>query len=414
MLRSPGHRRLFPSASESFMSARRNIAVLFLAQAVLGAQMPVNIILGGLAGALLADNRAFATLPISVIVLVSMLWAPVASLIMGRFGRRAGFLLGTLAGGTGGALAATALVTDRFWLLLAASACTGVYQAFQGFFRFAAADAVSDELKPKAISWVLAGGLIYALLGPEIVRLMGDALSPTPYAGAYATVIAVNAAGAAILSFLKIPPPKRPQPGEDAGRPLAVILREPSVMTAVICAMVSYAVMNLVMTSTPLAMTGYGFTTDRAADVVRWHVLAMFAPSFFTGHVIARFGQVPVMGAGLVLLGGCSLIALSGIELHHFYLALVALGVGWNFGFIGATSLLASAHTKAEQAKVQGLNDFLVFGLVSVASFSSGALLNFFGWSAVQLAVMPSLLVAIAAIVWGRYARRTAAASRAV
>ena len=169
--------------------------------------------------------------------------------------------------------------------------------------------------------------------------------------------------------------------------------------------MVSYAVMNLVMTSTPLAIVGNGFTTNHAADIVRWHVVAMFAPSFVTGHIIARVGHLPVIGTGLLLLGVCSAIALTGMDLHHFYLALVALGVGWNFGFVGATSLLASAHSPEEQAKVQGLNDFLVFGLVAFASFSSGALLNAFGWTAVQLAVLPSVLVALAAIAWYRLVR---------
>jgi MFS family permease len=397
--------------TENDVHTRRNITVLILAQAVLGAQLPVNIILGGLAGALLAPSAALATLPISIIVLVSMFTVPMASLFMGRFGRRAGFVLGTAAGGWGAALATFALLGERFeWLLLGAVG-TGIYQSFQGFFRFAAADAADPAFKPKAISWVLAGGLISALLGPEIVRTMADAMSPTPYAGAYASLIAINGVGAIIVSFLRIPRPPRREPGASHGRPLALILREPRVVTAVVCAMVSYAVMNLVMTSTPLAMVAQGFTTDHAANVVRWHVLAMFAPSFVTGNIIARLGHLPVIGIGLLLLGACSLIALAGVELHHFYLALIALGFGWNFGFIGATSLLGTTHSDAEQAKVQGLNDFLVFGLVSVASFSSGALMNLFGWNAVQLAVIPTLLVAVAAIAWGRYVRRGSVAS---
>ena len=381
---------------------RRNLTILFFSQGVLGAQIPVNFILGGLAGALLADNRALATLPISIIVLVAMFVAPGASLFMGRFGRRAGFLLGAAAGAIGGSLAVLALFEARFDLLLLGAACTGVFQAFQVFFRFAAADAASEEFKPKAISLVLGAGLINAILAGEVVRLLGGALDPVQYAGAYAGVIGLNIIGACIVMFLRIPrPPRQAETGKTA-RPLGVIFRQPRVITAVLCAMVSYAVMNLVMTSTPLAIVGNGFTTNHAADVVRWHVVAMFAPSFVTGHIIARVGHLPVIGTGLLLLGVCSGIALSGVDLHHFYFALVALGFGWNFGFVGATSLLATAHSREEQAKVQGFNDFLVFGLVAFASFSSGALLNAFGWTAVQLAVVPSVLVALATIAWYR------------
>ena len=380
----------------------RNLTILFFSQGVLGAQIPVNFILGGLAGALLADNRALATLPISIIVLVAMFVAPGASLFMGRFGRRAGFLLGAAAGSIGGSLAVLALFEARFDLLLLGAACTGVFQAFQVFFRFAAADAASEEFKPKAISLVLGAGLINAILAGEVVRLLGGALDPVQYAGAYAGVIGLNIIGACIVMFLRIPRPPRQAETGGTARPLGVIFRQPRVITAVLCAMVSYAVMNLVMTSTPLAIVGNGFTTNHAADVVRWHVVAMFAPSFVTGHIIARVGHLPVIGTGLLLLGVCSGIALSGVDLHHFYFALVALGFGWNFGFVGATSLLATAHSREEQAKVQGFNDFLVFGLVAFASFSSGALLNAFGWTAVQLAVVPSVLVALATIAWYR------------
>ena len=381
---------------------KRNLTILFFSQGILGAQIPVNFILGGLAGALLAENRALATLPISIIVLVAMFVAPGASLFMGRFGRRLGFLLGAAAGAIGGSLAVLALFEARFDLLLMGAACTGVFQAFQVFFRFAAADAASEEFKPKAISLVLGAGLINAILAGEVVRQLGDALDPVPYAGAYAGVIVLNFIGACIVMFLRIPRPPRQTETSGTARPLGVIFRQPRVITAVLCAMVSYAVMNLVMTSTPLALVGNGFTTNQAADVVRWHVVAMFAPSFVTGHIIVRVGHLPVIGTGLLLLGVCSAIALSGVDLHHFYLALVALGFGWNFGFVGATSLLATTYSPEEQAKVQGLNDFLVFGLVAFASFSSGALLNAFGWTAVQLAVVPGVLVALAAIAWYR------------
>ena len=374
--------------------AKRNVAVLFFAQAVLGSQLPVNIILGGLAGSVLAENTALATLPISIIVLVSMFTAAPASLFMGRFGRRAGFITGAVAGAVGGALSARALILDSFELLLLGAACTGIYQSSQGFYRFAAADTASADFMPKAISWVLAGGLVSAVLGPEIVQLSADFFAPIPFAGAYAAVVGINVVGAMGLLLLDIPIPVHRAADAPEGRSLGEILRQPKAAVAVLCAMVSYALMTLVMTSTPLAMVGHGFSPDHAADVVRWHVLAMFAPSFITGSIIARFGHLPVIWIGLILLGACSAIALTGVRLEQFYGALIALGLGWNFGFIGATSLLATTHTIEERAKVQGVNDFLVFGLVSAASFSSGALLNVYGWAMVQIAMAPALAVA--------------------
>jgi MFS family permease len=392
--------------------ARRNVAVLVFAHAVLGSQLAMNIIVAGLAGARLAEDPALATLPISILVVGSLFAAPAVSLFMGRYGRRAGFLLGALAGASGAALCARALFAASFELFLVGSVLLGVYQATQGFFRFAAADTASDAFKPKAISWVFAGGLLSALIGPEIVRLTAGTFPAVPYAGAYLVVIALNVVGALGLWFLDIPRPVRAAGGGlDPGRPLAVIARQPVFIIAALSGMVGFASMSLVMTSTPLAMVGHGFTPDHAADVVRWHILAMFTPSFFTGSVIVRFGRLPVIATGLLLLGACGAIALAGVDLQHFYLALVALGIGWNFAFIGATSLLGTTHTPAEQAKVQGLNDFLVLGFVAVGSFGSGALLDAFGWNAVQYAMAPALVVALAGVAWlalGARSRSTA------
>ncbi len=392
----------------------RNVVVLAFAQAVLGSQLAIHIILGGLAGAVLADGVSLATLPISIVVVVTMLAAPGASLLMGRFGRRYGFLLGAAAGTVGGALAVLALVQSSFGLFLIASAFFGIYQAFHSFYRFAAADTASERFKPKAISWVFAGGLVSALIGPEIVQLTGDLLAPVPFAGAYLSIIALNLVGAAGLAFLDIPPPRTGHVGVDAALPLRAVLKRPRLVVAVICGMVGFASMSLVMTSTPLALTAEGYTTDHAADVVRWHIFAMYAPSFFTGLVIARFGVIKVIAAGLALLAACAAVALSGIELHHFYAALILLGIGWNFAFIGATTLLASAHTPSEQAKVQGLNDFLVFGLVALASFGSGVLLSHDGWRAVQWAMMPALALSAAALVSLAVHERRAAPARPI
>jgi predicted MFS family arabinose efflux permease len=295
-------------------------------------------------------------------------------------------------------------------VFMAGSVLLGVYQAAQGFFRFAAADTASESFKPKAISWVLAGGLLSALLGPEIVRATSGVLLGVPYAGAYLAMIALNVVGAAGLWFLDIPTPTRAAKAAATGRSLAVIACQPAFLIAVLAGMVGFASMSLVMTSTPLAMVGHGFTPDHAADVVRWHIVAMFAPSFVTGSLIARFGRLPIVAVGLLLLGICGAIALAGVELQHFYLALVALGIGWNFSYIGATSLLGTTHTHAEQAKAQGLNDFLVLGFVAVGSFGSGALLDAFGWNAVQYAMMPALLAALAGVGWLALAHRRKAA----
>jgi len=381
--------------------AKRAVAILFWAQSVLGAQMPVHFILGGLAGGLLAPSPLLATLPITVTVAASMFAAPLMSAVMQRLGRRPGFVIGALCGAAGGGLAAEAIAAGSFALFCAGAALTGVYMACHNLYRFAAADLASPGFRPKAIAWVMAGGLLAALLGPELVILFQDAMEPVPYAGAYRFLVVLNLAGALPLLALDIPRPGRPARGEPrAGRSLAEILAVPRVRVAILCAMVSYALMNLVMTSTPIAVVGCGYATGDAAEVVRVHVLAMYAPSFFTGPLIARFGAPRIIACGLLLLTGAALVALTGIELETFTLALALLGLGWNFGFIGATAMLADAHTPSERGRVQGLNDFLVMGLVTLASASSGALMAGLGWQAVNIATLPFLTLAAAALIW--------------
>ena len=380
--------------------AKRAVAILAWGQAVLGAQLPVHFILGGLAGQLLAENPALSTLPISLIVFSAMLSAPVISGIMGRFGRRTGFLIGALGGVVGGLTAAGAVVLGSFPLLLAASLATGVYMAAHNLYRFAAADLASPAFRPKAISWVLAGGLVGAVLGPEIVIRFEDWLAPVPFAGAYLAVALVALLGAVPLLFLDIPPPPRGPRGTRAGRSWREIFADRRVPVAMLCAMIAYALMNLVMTSTPLAMHGHGFGTGGAAEVVRVHVVAMFAPSFVTGHLIARFGAPRIIAFGLALMALAAATALAGIAFVNFAVALALVGIGWNFGFIGATTMLAASHLPEERARVQGLNDFLVFGLVTVASFSSGALMATSGWAAVNWASLPLLAVAGLALGW--------------
>lgn len=385
--------------------ARRNVWVLVIAQAVLGAQMPMIFIVAGLAGLTLAPNPCWATMPISMTVLGSMLTANPISALMQRHGRRVGFVAGAIGGGVGAAVGAAGLYTGSFALFLFGALITGVYMSAQGFYRFAAADTASPEFRPKAISWVMAGGLISAITGPQLVKLTADMMAVT-FLGTYVAVIVLNIVGSFLFIGLDIPKATRAETAALGGRSRKELLRDPTIRVAMICAMVSYALMNLVMTSTPLAVVGCGFDKSNAADIVSAHVLAMYIPSFFTGHLIARFGAPLIMGTGLVILAGSGAVALSGVTLENFYGALVLLGIGWNFGFIGATTLLSSAHSQEEKGRIQGINDFFVFGGVTVASFSSGALMTcsgadvVHGWNAVNLAMLPFLTLAGGALIW--------------
>ena len=393
------------SPADQHRRAKRNVWILVLAQAILGAQMPMIFVLGGLAGQSLASNVCFATLPISLLVLGSMLAATPMSSIMQRFGRKVGFFVGAAAGATGGAVGAYALLVQSFPLFLLGSLITGIYMSAHGFYRFAAADTASEDYRPKAISYVMAGGLASAVIGPQLVKLTSEAMV-VPFLGTYIAVIGVNVLGSLLFLFLDIPIPAAPSKDAPRGRTRLELLKTPRIAVAIICAMVSYALMNLMMTSTPLAVVGCGFTQNHAADIVTGHVLAMFAPSFFTGHLIARFGVEKIVGTGLFILAAAGAVGLAGVELENFYIALILLGIGWNFGFIGATAMLAGAHTPEERGRAQGMNDMMVFGCVTLASLASGGLMNCSGgspqegWMAVNLAMAPFLALAGGALIW--------------
>ena len=394
------------TASDS--RARRNVIILVMAQAILGAQMPMIFVLGGLAGQSLATNPCFATLPISLIVFGSMTTAPWMSQLMQRWGRRAGFYVGITGGATGAAISAYALSQSSFALFLFGSFITGIYMSAQGFYRFAAVDTASVEFRPKAMSFVMAGGLISAVLGPQLATYTDGLpwLSAIPFMGTYMTVVALNLLGFVLFLFLDIPTPERPKPGAVAGRTRMQMLKTPRILVAVIAAMVSYALMNLVMTSTPLAVVGCGYQKATAGYVVTAHVLAMFAPSFFTGHMIARFGTEKIVATGLIILACAGLVGLAGVDILNFYVALVLLGIGWNFGFIGASTMLAGAHSPEERGRIQGINDMIVFGCVTLASVASGGLMNcsgstvIHGWTSVNLAMIPFLALAGSALIW--------------
>lgn len=384
--------------------AWRNVGVLVAAQAILGAQMPMIFVVGGLAGQTLAPTPLLATLPISMIVFGSMTTAPWLAPLMQRIGRKPGFVVGALGGAAGALTAAAGLYWSSFALFLLGSYFTGIYMCAHGFYRFAATDTASDAFKPKAISFVMAGGLLSAFIGPQLVKVSAEGMI-VPFLGTYLVAAAINIGGAFLFAGLDLPKPAPRAVDAPKGRTRGELLRDPVILVAMIVAAVSYALMNLVMTSTPLAVVGCGFGTGDAADIVSAHVIAMFAPSFFTGFLIARFGVVQIISVGLVCLAAAGVIALMGIELMNFFGALVLLGIGWNFGFIGATTMLATAHGPEERGTVQGLNDFVVFGCVTVASLASGGLMYsgtdvVGGWTAVNLAMVPFLTLAGAALIW--------------
>ncbi len=387
--------------------ARRNVAILVLAQSIAGAQIPMIFAIAGLAGQSLAPNPIFATLPISLTVLANTIMANPMSWFMQRYGRRAGFWLGSVGGTLGALISAYALTQSDFYLFLVGAFFTGFYQSAQGFFRFAAADTASNEFRPKAISYVMAGGLASAIVGPQLLKVTAQAL-PVSFLGAYIAVIGLNLVGAILFSAIRIPKPviETSDDGTPRGRTTWELLTTPTITVAIIVAMVSYALMNLVMTSTPLAVVGCGFDQDRAFDIVSTHVLAMYIPSFFTGHLIARFGARKIIAAGLLILASAGFVGMMGVELENFFVALILLGIGWNFGFIGATTMLAGAHESYERGRIQGMNDMIVFGGVTIASLASGGLMNGTGgtaqdgWMAVNLAMVPFLALAGAALIW--------------
>ena len=389
----------------SDQSARRNVLVLILAQAVMGSQMPMIFILGGLAGQSLATNICFATLPITMIVLGSMLTSPFLSTIMQRYGRKTGFFIGAFGGALGAMVGSIGLYAGSFGIFLFGSLLTGIYMSAQGFYRFAAIDNASEAFRPKAISYVLAGGLLAAIIGPQLVKVTAHAMA-VPYLATYLTVIGLNIGGSFVFLLLKT---SRVQETNDNMGPIRSrkeLLRDPKIAVAMICGMVSYSLMNLMMTSTPLAVVGCGYGEDTAADVVSSHVLAMFLPSFITGHLIARFGVEKIIATGLIFLGISCCAALSGLAVFNFFAALTLLGLGWNFGFVGATTMLADAYRPRERGRVQGINDLLVFGSVTVASFASGGLMNcsggsvLSGWISVNLAMIPLISIATIALIW--------------
>ncbi|MGX1097659.1 MFS transporter [Amorphus sp. MBR-141] len=380
--------------------ARRNARLLSAAQAIGGAMTSITIATGGLAGFyLLGDDKSLSTLPITTMVLGTACGTVPAALLMRWIGRRGGFLVGAGIGAMGGLSACLAVLSGHFLLFCLATWVTGFSAAFVQQYRFAAADTASVGFRPKAISWVLAGGVLAGIIGPQSIILTRDLFSPVQFAGGFAAQAVLCVLAMGILGFVSIPKPSIHK-GASGGRPLLTILREPRIAIAILCAVSSFALMSLVMTAAPLAMVQCGLSQDDAALGIQWHVIAMFGPSFFTGSLVARFGRETITSIGLSLLLAAGIVALLGITVAHFWLALILLGLGWNFGFIGATSMLTDAQRPEERARVQAANDFCVFGVVAMASFSSGKILNGAGWEMVNWMLFPAVGLTIAALAW--------------
>lgn len=376
----------------------RNVVVLSTAQAVYGLGFFVVITLAGLAGQGLAPDPGLATLPVSAMILGTALSTVPASLLMQRFGRRAGFMGGAFAAMAGSALSCLALVKGSFWLFVAGGLVYGIFNATAQYYRFAAADAASAVFRPRAISLVIAGGVVAALLGPLLVGASRDLFLPLHFLGGYVALFGVSVLALLVAAFVDIPVPERNE-SRAATRPVGALVRQPAFLVAVLAGIVAQSSMNLIMTATPIAMVACAHSVDMAAGVIGWHALAMYVPAFFTGSLISRFGIYPVLLAGLALLAGCALVALTGTDLANFGIALVLLGLGWSLAFVGATSLLAETYGPAERGKAQGLNDFLVYLAVTASSFASGQILAIAGWKAVNWSALPLILLAAAAVV---------------
>jgi MFS family permease len=385
----------------------RNVLVLSGCQATLQTTGTTVIAVTGLAGLALADDKSLATVPLTCYVLGAALTTIPASLLMNAIGRRGGFQAGTLLGMGGAAVCAVAMYLASFWLLCGGMMVLGMYTAFGKYYRFAAADAAEVGFRAKAISWTLAGGIVGGIFGPEMAKRTTGLVAGYVYLGSYVSLIAVCLAAALLLTRLDIPLLSE-QERRDSGRPLGKIMRQPVFIVAALASMLSYGIMNLFMTSTPLAMRAHDHPFNDAAFVLEWHMIGMYGPSFFTGSLIQRFGVLNIILAGIVLLLVCILSALAGTELLNFWLALFLLGVGWNFMYVGGSALLTECHTPAERAKTQAANDFLVFATMTISSMSSGVLLNKSGWHAVNYGSIPFLVLAAAAALWLMWKRRAA------
>ena len=393
-------------------AARRNVFLLMFAQALLASAGPIAFSIGGLAGYnLLGHDKSLATAPLTGFNVGVALGAVFVAIAARLLGRTYGFILGALLGAAGGLVAAIALFRGDFWLFAFGFVFIGISGGFAQKIRFAAADASPSFYKPRAISWILAGGVISAVLGPQVVILTKDLFEPILFAGAFVALVPLCLAAIGLFLFLRLPDHKAAGAASgEAVRPLKDIVLTQRFLTGMVCGISSYALMTFMMTGAPLAMViGCGFSPELATLGIQWHVLAMFAPSFFTGMLIQRFGEEKVVATGLLILMACALVAHAGIELWNFWGALILLGIGWNFGFIGATAIVASSYRPHEADKVQGFHDIILFGAVAVASFSSGKVFNAYGWQTINLMFWPIAGISLVLVLLLLFRNRRAA-----
>jgi MFS family permease len=397
-------------------SGRRAARVLAVCQALYTSSVSIDLTLTGLVGYTLADDKALATLPFSLITVAAALTTVFASFLMARIGRRAGFVVGAAVGAAGGAISVYAIFHHSFWAFCAGTATVGVFQAFAQYYRLAAADAVGVHAKSRAISTVLAGGVVAAVLGPALAAWSRDWLAPVAFAGSYALVTVFGLVSIVLLALLyrDVALPANVAVSVQPARPLGRIVRQPIFIAALANNALGYAVMMFVMTATPIAALACGHTIGDGAQIIQWHLVGMFAPSFFSARLIQRFGVLRVIGAGIALSAMCGVLALRSTDLPHFYAALACLGVGWNFMFVGGTTLLSQAYQPSERAKTQATSEFTTFAFSALGSLFAGQLLVRFGWQTINVAIFAPLAVAAMTTLmfaWSRSRGRVPAAS---
>jgi len=392
-----------PKSESNFL---RTILLLSVCFAFSGTTSSLTVSASSLVGYGLADNKALATLPLSFHLLGTMLAGIPASLLMKRVGRRYGFMIGTGIGVSGAGAAALAIINSNFIFFCMSIFLLGILSGFSQLYRFAAADVASPEYRAKAISWVMFGGIIAGFIGPTIAVKAKDLITDAPFAGSYLFVIMFHLVIVSILFMIRLPQPSvEEQTGES--RPWREIFSQPKIIVAILTSMTGYAVMAMIMTATPLAMTkGSGHLFSDAAFVIQWHVVGMFAPSFFTGSLIHRFGALPIIVTGILLNFLCIGINFAGTEVLNYWSALILLGMGWNFMFVAATTMITETYRPAEKAIVQGVNDFFVFGSAAISSLLAGVVLTTWGWEAVNLSLIPLLGFVGIALLWYSYSLR--------
>lgn len=382
-----------------------NVSILAMCQALLMTSGSLLIATSALVGAGLAPHPALATLPLGLQFLATMSATMPASFAMRRFGRRAVFAAGGVVALGGAGLCVLGILESRFAIFAAGCFLLGMFNGVGQYYRFTAAEVADAGFRSRAISLVMAGGIVAAFTGPNLARASREWIAGAEFAGSYASLAVLYLTTLVLVGLLRVPPPSAEERA-GATRAIGEIAADPRFVVAVVCAMVAYGVMNVLMTATPLAMLDCGHRFDDAAFVIQWHVFGMFAPAFFTGHLIHRLGTLPVMACGALALGASVAVNLAGLTVAHFWIGLALLGLGWNFLFVGATTLLTEVYAPAEKAKVQGLNDLLVFGTVALTATTSGALHHGFGWQALNLGTLPCLALALLAVAW--LARRRA------